>query len=127
MHFHNVDLTSFVDTLYLSGDDNNSTIYIIELYQQSQYDACGTTNAWFAGKLQILVFLDSGCIFSTLTKHFMIQTEILHKCLNIPTDNITIHTRNGDKMVFLLDCFSIPYITDYYSDAIALYVVCKLK
>ena len=66
MHFYSIVPTNFANAIYLSGHENNSTLFKSELYKQFPYDVYVVMIVCFAGELEILVLLDNSCRFSIL-------------------------------------------------------------
>ena len=56
IHYDKLDPTSFIHTLYITGQENISTMFSGETYQKFSYDKLGITILNFAGELNIQVF-----------------------------------------------------------------------
>ena len=68
MYFKRVEAASFTHALYITGHENNTAIFNHEVYQQFPYDITDLTLVNFAGKLNIPMFFDNGCILSIIPK-----------------------------------------------------------
>ena len=73
----NIEPSSFIHALYITGHENNATIFSGEVFWQFPYHSRGLTIENYARELNIPAFLDNGWMFSIMSKHFYERHEIL--------------------------------------------------
>ena len=75
--------------LYITGDENNSTIFNGETYQQFPYITAGMTVANSVGASSIPVFFENSYTVSIMAKSYYDNHEILSP------DYMVMHTGNS--------------------------------
>ena len=103
MHYQHLEVKSFIHALYITGHENNTTIFNKDVYQPCPYHMTKLTIGNFARELSISLFLDKDCMFFIMLRQWHNRHNILYKCNKIPVDYTITHTgKGGIKVDFLI-------------------------